>query len=209
MALFDAQGNEIPGSMTAEEVQETIAEATNAVKQEEAAARQALQIKVEETEAVLEETNKKLNGLDDKDKNFSQLRKLAEDQGKELKSLRDGLDSKITSNVTQIVLNKAREEVITKLSDGDKDLEAKIKIQYDRLIKTEENIDDTVIAKVAAEAYKLSVDTVQTSVLNRVASGKPLGGVATGDSTVDPQVLEAGKAFGLSEEDIKKYGGNK
>jgi len=208
MALYDAQGNEIPGSMTAEEVQAKIAEATSAVKQEEEQARQELQAKVEEAQAALEETNKRLEGLDDKDKNFSELRKLAESQGKELKSLREGLDSKITSNVTQIVLNKAKEEVISKLSDGDKDLEAKIKLQYDRLIKTEENIDDTIIAKVAAEAYKLSVDTVQPSVLNRVASGKPLGGVAKGDSTLDPQVVEAGKAFGLSEDDIKKYGGN-
>jgi chromosome segregation ATPase len=206
MALYDAQGQEIPGSMTADEVQAKIAESVEAVKAEAETAQQALQSELEEAKAQLEENTKAIATSGEKDKNLSSLRRLNDDLTKKIGELEGKIDQSV-KGVTDMVTSKTRDNIISTLAQGDKDVEAKMKIQYERLIKLEEKVDDETIAKVAADAYRLSVDNPQPSVIGRVVQNKPSGGVATGDTTIDPQVLEAGAAFGLSAEDIKKYGG--
>jgi len=191
--------------MTAEEVQAKIAEATQAVKSEEEKARADLEADLNDAKAKLTEQEKSLEGMNDKDENFKATRQLIDSLQNKVKDLEQKsttTDQVINARLTE----RTRDDVIRKLSDNDRDLEAKLKIQYDRLIKTEEKVDDDVIARVAAEAYKLSVDTPQPSVINRVMSNKPAGGPATSESTVDPEVLSAAAAFGLTEADIKTYG---
>lgn len=195
MPMYDAVGNEIAGAMSAEEVEAKVAEATTAITTELADAKTRL-----------EATTKQLEGLSDKDKNFGTLRQLADTQAKTIAELSGKIDS-VKTEVLNSVTAKTREDLIRSLADGDADVEAKIRVQYERLIKLEPSIDDATIAKVAADAYRLSVETVKPSVLNRVISGKPMGGPATEDRSIPQEVLDAAPAFGLTPEDIKKHGG--
>lgn len=204
MPLYDATGKEIPGAMTADEVSAKVTEATDAAKAEAETARQALETEAAAAKTLLDETNAKLAGMSDKDKNFSAVRKLADDQAKTIADLNSKIDSAV-KGVLDTVTARTREAMIKSLADGDADLEAKIKVQYERLIKLEPTIDDATIAKVAADAYRLSTENVKPSVLNRVISSKPSGAIPRGDSTVAPELAEAGAAFGLTPEDIKKY----
>lgn len=205
MPLYDATGNEIPGAMTAEEVQARVGEATTAAKAEAEIARQQLETEATAAKKLLEETNAKLAGMSDKDKNFANVRKLADDQAKIISDLNGKIDS-VKSEILGSVTARTREAMIKSLADGDADMEAKIKVQYERLIKLEPTIDDDTIARVAADAYRLSTENVKPSVLNRVISSKPSGAIPKGDSTVDPQLVEAGAAFGLTEANIKEFG---
>lgn len=207
-SLYDAQGNEIQGALTAEEASAKVAEATTAAKAESEQAVQALQTDLTAAKTLLEETTTKMQGLSDKDKNFGTLRKVAEDQAKTITDLNAKIDS-VKNEVLGTVTARTRESLIVALSDGDKDLEAKIRVRYDQLIKLETVIDDATIQRVAADAYKLAAEQIKPSVLNRVISSKPTGGVPRSDSSIDPQLAEAGASFGLSEEDIKKYGGKR
>jgi hypothetical protein len=202
--LYDATGIEIPGAMTAEEVQAKVGEATTAAKAEAETARQALETDLTAAKELLEKTTTQMAGMSDKEKNEARASQIVRQQEKLIKDLEAKIDS-VKTEVMGTVTARTRETVIKSLADGDSELEAKIQIQYDRLIKLEPTVDDITIAKVATDAYKLAAESVKPSVLNRVISSKPTGSIPRSDSSVDPQLTEAGAAFGLSEEDIKKY----
>jgi hypothetical protein len=207
--LYDAQGNELPGAKTAEEVQADITAATEAIKQAAETEKSALQTQLEETKAALEANAARLAAASNKDQNFNALR----DENKKLTDTIKSLDDKIanvTKSVGEQLASKTKDDVIAKLSGNDADLAAKIRVNYERLMKLETAVTDEIITKVAAEAYKLSVDVPQPNVLRSIGSSKPQGGPANVENdNLDPAVVEAGRAFGLSAEDIKKFGGKK
>lgn len=204
MPLYDASGNEIAGAMTADEVTAKVAEATSAAKAESEQAVQALQTDLQAAKELLDDTTAKMANMTDKEKNDAKMGQIVRQQEKTIKDLETRMDASV-KGVIDTVTARTREQVIKSLADDDADMEAKIRVQYDRLIKLETTVDDAVIARVAADAYRLSAETVKPSVLNRVISSKPSGAIPRSDSTVDPQLAEAGASFGLSEEDIKKY----
>lgn len=205
MPLFDAQGKEIPGALTADEVTAKVAEATTAAKAESETARQALETDLAAAKTLLDETTKSMAGMTDRQKNEANMGQIVRQQEKTIADLSGKIDS-VKAEMMGTVTARARESIIQALADGDSDLEAKIKVQYERLIKLEPTVDDATITRVAADAYRLSAEQVKPSVLNRVISSKPSGAIPRSDSTVDPQLAEAGASFGLTEDDIKKFG---
>lgn len=205
MPLYDASGTEIPGAMTADEVSAKVTEATDAAKAEAETARQALETDLTAAVKLYEDTKNQMAGMSDKQKNEANMGQIVRQQEKTIADLNGKIESAV-KGVLDTVTARTRETMIKSLADGDADMEAKIKVQYERLIKLEATIDDATIAKVAADAYRLSTENVKPSVLNRVISSKPSGAIPRSDSTVDPQLVEAGAAFGLTEANIKEFG---
>ena len=183
--LFDSEGNEIE-AFTKEEHEE-------ALKQE-----------ISKKDEELKTINEKLEGLNNKDINFKALREEKEKIENENKELKGKLSEQINGIKSSIEKDKI-DNTISVMAAGDEEIAKKIKFHYDRIIKPEDTEEEKKVK--LSDALKLALGgTATPNVLNNTMSaagaGKPVGG----KSTFTPDLIDLGNKFGLSEEDIKKYG---
>ena len=94
------------------------------------------------------------------------------------------------------------------LAGGDEDVAKQIKFQYDR-IKDAAGTKEEITQKLS-DAYLLATGSKEVNVLNAsvLASGGVTfrsAGANKGPLTADEK--ELGSKFGISDQDIKKYGG--
>lgn len=200
MPLYDAQGKEIAGAMTAEEANVKIQEAAASAKA--AAEQQAakLQTELETAQKEAADLKGKMEGLNDTDKNFVAIRTQLNDANEKVKNL----EGKITEVATRGSTD-SRDRMISTLAKGDAELEKKLKFNYEHL-----SLPETTEAERQAKielAYKMSVDHVTPDGLKGIRS--MVGGGAPPSSgtnqSVTPELVEAGKKFGISEDDLKKH----
>ena len=195
--LYDASGNPVKDAMMPEEVQKKIEE-TKAAAQTEA---ETLKAQMEESKTKLQEYEKQLEDAKAKGEDEEEIKKNIANEEK-LKKFMEGKEKEITAKVSSIMSASRRAEIIKKASAGDAELEKKIQINFARLAGKEETDED--ITNKVLEAYKLSVDTYNPSVIGKVTSSKPQGTYG-GTPTVSEDLRAAARAFGLTDEDLKKH----
>jgi hypothetical protein len=213
MQLFDDKGK--PVEVQSEEdinkkIQESVAAATGSLKTEYENKQKDLEAQVTLAKDAADKAAKALADADKGDENFAALRKAKEDAEARAATAvaeRETIVKETISGVASQFATRARNEMIQKLSQGDKDLADKLLVNYEKTLNTmPANTDEDVALRMAA-AYKLSVDNAKPGLLDSIIGSKPSGAPpsSTTNGKLDPRVAEAGKAFGLSEEEIIKY----
>jgi len=205
---------------TGEEVEMFTAEEIEAQKQEAIEAStgelEALQKERDDKQAEIDNLTKQLEGELDKDKNFAELRKQREDLKKERDELKGKIDSidgtieeKVESAKSAILegVNKDHySETLKALVGDDEELQKKVELNYSRL--TDEVASKEDITKKMTDAYRLSVEDRSPNALNTAvvsSGGAPLARPPASKAFTQEEKELAGK-FGLSDEDLKKYG---
>jgi TolA-binding protein len=198
MAKFkDDSGNEVE-AFTQEEVNKLVAE-NPALKE--------TQTKLTEAEAKLDEAAKKIEEFSgsDKGQNMAALRQAKEAAEAAVEGLKKGLVSGIDDLKKRLDENELDKALIT-VAQGDDELAQKVKAEYLRIMKPEDNDEEK--RKKMGDAYRLASGySPSPSVLGRVlgSGGAPNVG-ASGSGAAKPELVEFGRKFGLTEEDFKKYG---
>jgi myosin heavy subunit len=217
--LYDAEGNPVEGALTHEEVEEKINEAIEEHKQNSTEETEALKTELEEQKTALEAKEREIEELaneDDKTKNLVQLRKakeIAEKEKGELSRRIGELESTFTQKVEEVekkVTSEKLNSAVQKLAGNDKELADKIKIHYDNFKGVPK--DDTEMNERLQNAYILSTGSKPESPLGAGTFGSGTGIPAGGGSSLGKPSQEAkdvGKMMGITDEDWKKYGGQK
>lgn len=138
----------------------------------------------------------------DEDKNFTKLR--------EEKEVAEALAVTREEEKNAIIadgVNKEREKSIDALAEGDKDLKEKIVLHVNRFkeeIKTPEDFQ-----RVLGDAYTLAAGTRVPDKLNDVISsaGASHNGKSNTKLPISPEALPVANKLGVTEEDLKTYGG--
>lgn len=152
----------------------------------------------------------------DKDKNFSKLREEKEAADKKLadaeklsKEKDEALANK-DKEYEQKEVQKERGKKVDALAEGNKELKDKIEFHLKRFkdeIKTPEDFE-----KLLNDAYVLaSGNQIPDKLQDVISSGGSKGGNGANNNKlpISPEAMSVASKLGLSEEDVKKYGGQK
>ena len=169
---------------------------------------------IEELQGKLDKATEDLAKAGEKDTNFANLRKQKDDAEKELQETLTGIDEKIGTasdkvkkEVLEGVMSDHYNDILNSLSGGDEDLKKKIEFNYNRL--QDPGATKPEVTKKLTDAYHLSTITETEDALNTSVISS--GGVSKVKTTPDDKSFSAeekeiGQKFGLSDEDMKKYG---
>lgn len=214
MELFDAKGNKYEGALTPEEVDTKIKEATDAASKGFEVEKTKLTAEATTAKAEAKKAADALAAADNKDINFAELRKKAEDaeaRATAAEAARDEIVKKAVEGVTQTFSVKYRDDMLNKLSQGDQALKDKLLVNYETTLKGMPASTDKEIAERIEAAYRLSVDVPKPNLLNSIFNNRAGNGGGSGNNgggtgaQVSPEVEAWGKEFGLTKEDIIKY----
>lgn len=209
--ITDSGGNEME-VFTKDELEAQREEAIEAYKQENpdrSEELEALQAEKEEATAKIEAIQKQLEGELDKDKNFAELRKQKEELEQELKGFNtkieeqvEGVKKEIFEGVNQDHYN----ETLKTLVGDDEGLQKKVELNYSRL--ADEATTKEAITKKLTDAYRLSADEPKADVLNTAVVSSSGAAMTRPSSTkgFSQEEKAAASKFGLSAEDLDKYG---
>jgi len=112
---------------------------------------------LEELEAEKTKLENDLKGLKDKDFNFANVRKTLADKDAEIKKMNDSMDEKIVAAKKEIlegVMKDHYNDTLKKLVGEDKELLAKVELQYKRLADTASTKEE--ITKKLGDAFTLA-----------------------------------------------------
>lgn len=188
--LFDKDGNPVEGALTSQEFE--------AQKQE------ALKTATEPLQKELEKAKEDLSKAGDKDHNFSQLRQKVETLETQAASAEENALKKFEANQSA----RTADSFIKKLSDGDEELEKKIRLQFNRLgddAKTPEEV-----AKKVRDAWALSrTEDAPDPLAGAFSSGGAAPVMPPRSQAGKPPLSENQKAFlrtygAMTDEEIKK-----
>jgi chromosome segregation ATPase len=206
--LYDEDGNPVE-ALTKEESDAAVEKAAEDAKAE--AAKEA-EPKIKELEAELAKANdkaKNIQGLRDK----TEIQKEQEGElQKKIADLEHKVDEEKGSGV-KAFLETIKDDGIKSLAGKDADLEKKIRENYEVLnipTATKEQVNDRI-----RRAYLLSVEGVSPADRAMGATHAPAGpgrplSHAGGAEDISPELQQfASSRFGVSEEDMKKFGGAK
>lgn len=160
----------------------------------------------------LEKKNSELKKYEDKEYNFSELRKTKEKEEvarkileEEKKALEAKIDEKINGVKEDIVKEKISERV-KNFSNGDEELEKKILYHYNRI--KDEATNDKEINKKLVDAFILATKRDDNDVVSGTISsfGSPVI-TKRQKNEIKPELKPVAEKLGITDEDIKKYGG--
>lgn len=150
------------------------------------------------------ELKEKLQKAEDKETNFSKLRKIAEDKGIKLDEKDEEFDKFREENKKEIselrneVLTGKRTEAINKLSD-DPEERKKIKFHLDRLSKSDD--DQEAFDSNLKDAYFLT--TKQEVKVPDYISSAGAGGSSVKEEELSPDQKELGSKLDITDDDYK------
>lgn len=179
------------------------------IKAEEAAeaARVEAEQKAADEKALLEA---KLKGLEDKDYNFSQMRKNKDKDTEEVKALKARLDE-LSGTVTQLAsqpFKKLKDDFITANNlAGDKDTKEKFDYFYEQM-SAKANTPELVQAALTGAFAAATGGSKQPSfegVMVATRATPP----SSGEKQVSQVAVEMGAQFGITDKDREKYGKKK
>lgn len=216
MPYFDADGNEVPDLMTKEEHEAAIAEANKAAIEEAATAKAAaeaaanekaaLEAKIAEAEAAQAAAGGA--GEDtDKDKNLAALRQKLEETEAAIATEREATAARIAALEGDKVA-----QAIAAVANGDADLAAKIKHNYETTLSAVKATTAEEISAKVQNAVKLSVSPGTPNPLDVAAPGgapQGTGGAHNAGATkVEFNEVEkaVGSKMGITDADREKYG---
>lgn len=215
MAYFDKDGNEVEGVITKEEAealaQEKVKEQMEAAATAKAAAdaatakATALEKQIEEAKAAQAAAGG-AGADDDKDKNLAALRKKLEEQETIIAQEREATQARITALEGDKVA-----QAIAAVAQGNDDLAAKIKHNYETTLSGVKATTAEEIAAKVQNAVKLSTSPSTPNALDIAAGGgapRGTGGASSSATKVEFNEVEkkVGSQLGISDADREKYG---
>lgn len=158
----------------------------------------------------LQEKNDALIKLNDKDKNFANLRKAKEDAEKNLESFKSDIDDKINFAKNEILEGFVKNhytETLNSLADGDDELKKKLEFHYKRLGDVAGTKEE--VALKLKDAYVLATkqevpDALNSSVLSTGGMGKL--NFNSKSNNISPEEKAFALKLGLTDADFKKHG---
>jgi len=163
---------------------------------------------IKNLQATLEETNKKLSKLENKEFNFRKLENMTEEQRAKLtdtelslKRQQEELEEKQKSFEGAFV-SDVKGDLLASLVGDDEELRKKVELNYSRIKDSDKAKSRAEIKTLINDAYAMSVGIKHR---NPIFNANNTSGSQSA-KTVKPSddLLELGKKFGLSEEDLKK-----
>lgn len=155
---------------------------------------------IDKLKSDLAKKEEELKKVGDKDYNFSELRKSKEDLEAKLKEVEDKQKEFISSSNNKEILNK-----ISNISNGDKELEKKIRFHFDRIVDVPKN--DEELAKKVADAYVLAVgESSNSKILDAISShGAPINSQNSGKGgELTQDVMNVAKNLGITDKDVEE-----
>lgn len=207
MEVYDEAGEKVEGLLTEEEVQakldEQKEESANVAAKDLEEIEEEKQKEIDALKLEKEENYKKLktsedDGGDDKDKNFKALRENNKKMGERLDTLTSEL-AKFNSPDAPEKVNAA----IAKYSNGDKEVEEKIKLYFNQFAKptTAEELDDRMQSAAQLAGVLSNADNKLGSSVIGSSSSNNLGFKADKGKMSD-EIKELGKQLGLTDKDL-------
>jgi DNA repair exonuclease SbcCD ATPase subunit len=166
---------------------------------------------LETLQETLKEKEEEIEKLKGKDMNFSNLRKQKEDAEKKIEETKKEIDEKINTvkrEVLESVMKDHFNETMKAYTGGDDELKKKIEYHYKRLAdvaSTKEEVsnklrDAYILATKPNESDALSIASISSGGVSRM-------NIKNQDKKLTPEEVAMGSKFGLTPEDMKKYGG--
>lgn len=165
---------------------------------------------IKNLQAKLEETNAKLEKLENKDFNFKKFRDMTEAEKEklsateiELKQKADELEEKQQQFSSNFV-NEIKGDILESLVGDDEELRKKVELNYSRIKDSEKAQSREEIKQILKDAYSMSVGVKTLNPLG-VAVNKTGGRENVANKKIDGDLADLSKKLGLSDEDIEKY----
>ena len=169
---------------------------------------------IEELQGKLDKATEDLTRAGEKDTNFANLRKQKDDAENKLEEFTAGVDEKIGTakeevkkEVLEGVMSDHYADILKALTGDDEELKKKVELNYNRL--QDPGVTKSDVTKKLTDAYHLSTipeteDALNTSVIS--SGGVSRLKTTSDDKSFSGEEKELGEKFGLSEEEMKKYG---
>lgn len=164
-----------------------------------------------EKDKQIEEVQKELAGLKNKEFNFKKLRDMTEserseltEKEKELMQRQDELEENQKS-FTETVIQGHKNDALAVLAGDDKDLRDKIEYHYNRISDKATTKED--INKKVKDAYLLATGGRSAAIdqISRAVSYQGGGGIVKSSDGFSSEQKELASRLGITEEDLKKY----
>lgn len=214
MPYFDAEGNEVEGLLTQEELDAKLEEERKRLSSEFEEKNNATQQKIGELEAAQKAAqaavdaavaNKGGDGGGDKDTNLAALRTKLEETSAALEAERTANRERFERETNERVSN----EILTAVGN-DEAMAEKVRHHYTTTLSAVKAETPAEIKQKVANAMKLSVDLESGPNPLDVARASGAGFVPVTPSgekrPFSPKAVEAGKMFGITDADRAKYG---
>ena len=174
---------------------------------EEVEAQKSEALKAKEEELV--KAKEDLSKLQDKDNNFKNLREQKEAAEKKAAEAEAGIKT-IKDSILSDLSKKQVNEKIKSLSEGDAEMEKKIKFNFERIKDAGTSSED--VEKRIQDAFILSNGGKGNNALGgAISSAGP--GITTrpfaGEKTLKPELAGMAKKFGITDKDVEEYYKNK
>lgn len=205
--IVDKEGKEHE-FLTQEEIDAKVNEAVSAKETELTASISERDEKITKIENDLKVANEALGNKDQGTKDWAAVRKQVTDLENLLKQEKEGREKDKSDFANQIrdtrtsIFKDQVEEMITNLAGDNKELKEKIEFRYKSLGDAK---DVTDAKEKLQDAFLLATGKQAPNSLN--VARNPGGGMPPKvNEPASEEVSELGRKFGLSDEDIKKYG---
>lgn len=159
----------------------------------------------------LEETNAKLEKLENKDFNFKKFRDMTDAEKEklsateiELKRRSEELEEK-QQQLSSTFVKDVKNDLLESLVGDDEELRKKVELNYARIKDSESAQSRAEIKQLLKDAYSMSVGVKTVNPLGTAVN--KTGGVGkSADKKIDGDLADMSKKLGISEEDLEKYG---
>lgn len=208
--LYNEQGEEVEGSLSAEEVEAKLEE--ERTKMEEQNSKDLEEVQKQSDEA-LEEKEKELTAKEeelakemDKEKNFGALRGKTKEKDEKIDALMEEIKGiKETLESTKSVVSEQKIDTAIEKLSADKEMKDKIKFYYNSF--KDEPKDDKEFQKRIENANVLAGGSKPTNALTgdviSSAGGTVMEGSGTGKK-LGPEALEEAKKLGITDAELAK-----
>ena len=216
MPYYDAEGNEVEGLLTQDELAAKLEEERTTLQSQFEEKQNEAQQKIGELEAAQKAAQAAVSAAEagdgggqagggDKEENLAALRTKLEETNKALEEEREANRQRFERENSERVNTEISEAV-----GGDEALAEKVRHHFENTLSAVKAETPAEIKQKVASAIKLSVD-VETgpNPLDVARSGAGYGApqpATGGERKFTPQQVEAGKYFGISDADRAKYG---
>ena len=208
--LFDANGNPIE-AFTKDEVESKIEETKTQLQQETKDQLEDLTSEINTLKKEKEELLGKKDFLTDEDKNWANVRNMIKERDSKISTLESQI-TEITEGVSKKFDAKKLEDTIRSLSDGNTDIESKIRFHFDRIKPSPESEKDPAkrevdFTKRIEDAYILATGGKASGGLGGPEISSEGGFVPSLPGKSGQKLSEGGKQvgkkFGLTDDDLK------
>jgi exonuclease VII large subunit len=185
-------GDEVE-AFTEEEVNEKIEEAKKSIEENYAN-------DIKEKEDAIAELNKKLEGKDDKEKNFANLREAKEALEKGIDDIKKQTEEEISKIKKDLFASELKREILS-TAGGNKELAEKIELHYKSFQLPKEGEDDKRLENAILLATGGKISTIKAGSFSS-GIGSAGSTIIRGADKLSEEAVELGKKFGLTEEEL-------